>query len=115
MKRYDKLYNGRSRDSPERIESIFWLQVGIQCDVSRFTSTDSVSTFRNYFLMKVDVKKREMFRQVITPQQRAVQLKFLNDLEAQFPAFETLKNTTKPLILESFFVPETIKYLTVAS
>lgn len=76
---------------------------------------DAVSTFRNYFLMKVDVKKREMFRQVITPQQRAVELKFLNDLEAQFPDFETLKNTTKPLILESFFVPETIKYLTVAS
>lgn len=76
---------------------------------------DAVSTFQNHFLMKVDLKKREMFRQAITPQQKAVGLKFLKDLEAQFPPFETLKNTTKPLILESFFVPETIKYLTVAS
>ena len=76
---------------------------------------DAVSVFRNLFLMKVDVKKREIFRQAITPQQRAKELKFLNDLEAQFPTFETLKNTTKPLILESFFVPETLKYLTVAS
>lgn len=76
---------------------------------------DAVSTFRNYFLIKVDLKKREIFRMPITPQQRAVELKWLNDLEAQFPTFETLKNTTKPLILESFFVPETLKYLTVAS
>ena len=76
---------------------------------------DAVSTFRNHFLMKVDLKKRELFRKPFTPKQRAEELKFLNDLEVQFPTFETLKNTTNPLILESFFVPETIKYLTVAS
>jgi len=76
---------------------------------------DAVATFRNYFLMKVDLKKRELFKKSLTPQQRAVELKWLKDLEDDFPSFETLKNTTKPLILESFFVPETIKYLTVAS
>lgn len=76
---------------------------------------DAVSVFRNLFLMKVDVKKREIFRQAITPQQRAVEMKFLKDLEANFPTFETLKNTTKPLVLESFLAPESLKYLTVVS
>ena len=76
---------------------------------------DAVSTFQNYFLMKVDLKKREVFRMPFTPQQRAVELKWLKDLETQLPDFETLKNTTKPLILESFFVPGTLKSLSVVS
>ncbi|PWK27002.1 hypothetical protein LV89_01814 [Arcicella aurantiaca] len=76
---------------------------------------DAVAAFLAYFLVKIEVKKKDLYRQGITREARSAELSKINALEKQVPKFEMLKNSNFPLILESFLTAEQINYLNVAS